>query len=256
MIKGIIKTDGKPCRLDVKVEVVLPCKVRIAVFNPNKPNTFYTDRWNIVNKIGEFQVRMPQSSNEVAYIIQAINAPNDNNLRLLSLEKRNLSQHIPCLSGSSRIKEFIKFAQQFSENLAILDYGTYQSDEGNFRIDLFNNIRDNGKVLSTPARIHNYTGVIEVSKEHFIRYTVPMRMAILCHEFSHYYMNEIQNDEIEADLNGLKMYLGMGYPVIEAHKSFLHVFQNSPSSSNKIRYEYLKAFIDNFDKIKYRICLP
>ena len=73
--------------------------------------------------------------------------------------------------------------------------------------------------------------------------SIPMRMAILCHEFSHFYLNEVQKDEIEADLNALTMYLGMGYPVIEAHKAFLKTFHNSPSKVNKERYTYLKKFI-------------
>jgi hypothetical protein len=85
--------------------------------------------------------------------------------------------------------------------------------------------------------------------------TIPMRIAILCHEFSHFYLNDVQKDEIEADLNALKLYLGMGYPVIEAHKAFLETFKKSPTPTNKERYQYLKAFIDNWDKNKYKICL-
>lgn len=256
MVKGLIKTEGKPCQVDLVVEVKIPCKVRILFFNPKKPNTIYTDRWNSIQKKGEFQVRLPQSSDEVAYVIQCLGSSNGEDVRIVKLDKKKLKQYIPCLSGGKRVNEFIRFAQDFVERLPVLKYGVYQSDEGHYRIDLFPVIKDKGQPMSTPARIHNITGVIEVSKSHFLKYTIPMRMAILLHEFSHYYMNEVQQDEIEADLNGLKMYLGMGYPVIEAHKSFLQVFQGTPTESNKERYEYLKAFIDNFERIKYRICLP
>jgi hypothetical protein len=111
-------------------------------------------------------------------------------------------------------------------------------------------------VLTTPARISNQTGRMEISQKAFRDMSIPMRMAILCHEFSHFYLNEVQHDEIEADLNALTMYLGMGYPVIEAHKAFLETFYKSPSDVNKERYVYLKTFIDNFDKLKYDICFP
>ena len=108
----------------------------------------------------------------------------------------------------------------------------------------------NGKRLSTPARISRTTGRIQVSKEKFDKYTLPMRFAILCHEFSHYYLNEDINDETEADLNGLLIYLGLGYPRIEAHQSFLEVFIGTPSVQNKERYDKINTFITNFDNKK------
>jgi len=111
-------------------------------------------------------------------------------------------------------------------------------------------------VLTTPARISNQTGRMEISQKAFRDMSIPMRMAILCHEFSHFYLNEVQHDEIEADLNALTIYMGIGYPVIEAHKAFLETFHKSPSDVNKERYVYLKTFIDNFDKLKYDICFP
>ena len=96
---------------------------------------------------------------------------------------------------------------------------------------------------------------MEVSQKAFRRMTIPMRMAILCHEFSHFYMNKVTTDEIEADLNALKIYLGMGYPVIEAHKAFLETFMKYPSETNKERYEYLKTFMDNWETNKFQFCL-
>jgi hypothetical protein len=48
-----------------------------------------------------------------------------------------------------------------------------------------------------------------------------MRFAILCHEFSHFYVNDNMDDESEADINGLLIYLGLGYPRIEGYQAFL-----------------------------------
>jgi hypothetical protein len=75
-----------------------------------------------------------------------------------------------------------------------------------------------------------------------------MRMAILLHEYSHYYVNDDINNESEADLNGLLIYLGLGYPRFEAHEAFLKVFIDTPSELNKSRYEKIKAFIEDFEK--------
>ena len=75
-----------------------------------------------------------------------------------------------------------------------------------------------------------------------------MRFAILCHEFSHFYVNEDMTDETEADINGLLIYLGLGYPRIEALEAFYEVFDNYPSEENKRRSDKIINFIDNFEK--------
>jgi hypothetical protein len=49
-------------------------------------------------------------------------------------------------------------------------------------------------------------------------------------------------------MNGLLIYLGLGYPRIEAFEAFLEVFEHYPSQENKRRYDKIKNFIDNFEK--------
>ena len=56
------------------------------------------------------------------------------------------------------------------------------------------------------------------------------------------------HDESEADVNGLLIYLGLGYPRIEAFEAFLEVFERYPSQENKMRYDKIRNFIDNFEK--------
>jgi hypothetical protein len=111
-------------------------------------------------------------------------------------------------------------------------------------------VNKDGRELTTPARISKVTGRIQVSKKQFDDYTVPMRFAILCHEFSHFYVNEDMDNESEADINGLLIYLGLGYPRIEAFQAFLEVFKDSPSQQNKKRYDRINNFIRNFEKNK------
>jgi hypothetical protein len=252
-----IQTNKEPVSIFLTVNVPQPSKVRIACVDPYKKSTFYTDRWSNVSSSGEFEIRMPQSPDKSLLLVQNLTYPDK--IKLSDVKQTKLKQYLPCVTSSIKIKpflvkSFLKFARQFAENASILDVGTFYSDDGRFRIEYLPSIYDEGRELNTPARISNTNGVMEISKKHFFKYTVPMRMAILLHEFSHFNLNIVQKDEIEADLNALKIYMGLSYPTIEAHKSFLHVFRKSPSDQNKERYEYLKAFIDNFDKLKYRIC--
>jgi hypothetical protein len=72
-------------------------------------------------------------------------------------------------------------------------------------------------------------------------------MAILLHEFSHVYLNDNVDDEVEADLNSLLIYLGLGYPRIDAFEVFAKTFMNAPTDQNKDRYDKIKNFIDNFE---------
>ena len=97
-----------------------------------------------------------------------------------------------------------------------------------------------GNVISTPARIGHQTGIIEVAYSKFKNYTIPMRIDILLHEFSHKYKNpkiglEISN-EIGADINALYIYLGLGFSKIDAicvfGNVFLKAFINSLQFSN------------------------
>jgi hypothetical protein len=74
-----------------------------------------------------------------------------------------------------------------------------------------------------------------------------MRVAILLHEYSHFNLNSNINDEIEADLNGLTIYLSLGYPRIEGYQAFLEVFKDSPSKQNKNRYDVINNFIKDFE---------
>jgi hypothetical protein len=253
-MKGeIIKCENKPTNLVVTLSVAKPQKIRLMVFNPNRPKTFYTNRVKTINGNAKFEVRMPQNCDSV--VVRAVSIDGaTSDVKLVSIEKKDLNQYTNCFS-SSKVASFVKFAQEFSEQASILCEGTYSSDDLKYKIDYFNVIKQGGKALSTPARISNIDGRMQVSKQHFSSYTVPMRMAILLHEFAHFNLNVIQQDEIEADLNALKIYLGLGYPIIEAHNSFLNVFKRTPSEQNKERYQYIKTFIDNFDELKYRICL-
>jgi hypothetical protein len=255
MFKKIANTGRKPANIKVSVSVKHRMKVRIRAIDPYKNGAVYIDRLATIKDSKDFEIRLPQSPEKLLIKVFAPQAKGSKDAIKVVLEKVELPQHLPCLSAK-RVSSFLKFAKEFSENAGILSAGRYTSDDKKYMIDYLPVIVHNGRKLTTPARISNQTGRMEISQKAFRDMTIPMRMAILCHEFSHFYLNEVQKDEIEADLNALTMYMGMGYPVIEAHKAFLETFHNSPSEVNKERYVYLKTFIDNFDTLKYEICFP
>jgi hypothetical protein len=160
-------------------------------------------------------------------------------------------------SNSALVKEAIDFIQWFSENASVLSAGgsVYRSKKGTFRIDYLDVIQDRqtGKILKTPARISQDRGIIEVSKDLFLSYSIPYRVAILLHEISHFYLNEKPEDEEEADLNAIKMFLGLGYTCIDAQRAFLNVFETVPSDTNVLRNEKIQNFVYEFALRNHKI---
>ena len=253
-----VRTNYQQLTLAITVETRSRCKVRIKVYDARKPKTVFTDRYKTVQGLTKFFVRMPLSPEEVIVSVYDENKGNlktaqEKNIRVLNIEKLGLEKRMDEVDiNSYSVMTFVDFAQKFSFNASYLRPTTYISDALNYKIEYLPQIvSDSGKVIPTPARISKSNGRIQVSKEMFDTYTVPMRMAILLHEFAHFYLNENIDDEIEADLNGLLIYLGLGYPRIEGYQAFLDVFQVNPTEANKNRYEVINNFIRDFDKKKF-----
>jgi hypothetical protein len=242
--------------LVVKVAVTMPTEVVMKVYDEEKPKIVFTDRANKVNNEYTFYVRLPITSKNIIVSIydkRTGNIPQEKekNIKVVSVDKTPLQKRIDVVDINNKsIANFVDFAQRFCFNAPYLQGNkSYQSDDGRFIIEYLPTIVDSkGKELATPARISKVTGHIQVSKKQFDEYTVPMRFAILCHEFSHFYVNEDMSDESEADINGLLIYLGLGYPRIEAFEAFCEVFEHYPSNENARRTYKIKNFIENFEK--------
>lgn len=252
MIEKLINSNKQKFNLITHLYSDVPSKVRLIVYDPYKKGAIYMDRWKTIKGSETLETRLPTSPKRLKVKVM----PLDNKgVQIKGFSTQVLEQYPLCFRNPNT-KSFVKFAQSFAENLAHLPTGTYKSDNRKFRIDLFDVIRDDEtkRVLSTPARISNSTGRMEVSKKHFSKMTIPMRMAILLHEYSHFYVNKETTNEVEADLNALRIYLGLGYPYIEAHKSFIHTFKKNETMQNKERYEHIKTFVKSFEKNKYSLC--
>lgn len=249
----VVPTGHEEVTLVIKVHTYEPVKIRLKIIDANQLNTCFTDRYKTVDGESVFFVRMPVSSKEVLVYVYNEDKGNlkkdaDNSFTVEAIEKQPLQKKMDVIDFSNMyVKSFINFATRFCYNAGSLSSGNYTSDDKMFVIKYLPIIEDNGKEQTTPARIDIENGIIEISKRQFLQYSIPNRMAILLHEFSHVYLNDNVDDEVEADLNGLLIYLGLGYPRIEAFEVFAKTFINAPTDQNRMRYDKIKNFIDNFE---------
>lgn len=159
-------------------------------------------------------------------------------------------------------KQFLQLAVNFSQtcgfDLPKNNRGTlYATPDSKFNIKYYPVIidRPTGNAMSTPARIGHNTGQIEVSAVKFLRYTIPMRICILLHEYSHKYRNpkiglKISN-EFGADVNGLYLYLGNGWSKVDAICVFAKVFLKAQTDGNIQRMRKIQEYIRNFENQDY-----
>jgi len=248
-----VPTRYEELTLLIKVRTNEPQTIRIKVIDAEQPNTCFTDRYKTIDGESIFFVRMPVSSADVlVYVYNEANgnmaSNEDDSFEVSSITKEQLEKKLDVIDfANPHVRSFVNFATRFSYNAGTLNSGNYVSDDKKFLIKYLPTIEDDGQEQTTPARIDIDNGVIEVSKKQFVDFSVPNRMAILLHEFSHVYLNDNVDDEVEADLNGLLIYLGLGYPRIEAFEVFAKTFMNAPSEENKVRFDTIKNFIDNFE---------
>ncbi len=264
-MKYILPSGGRSFIIQVKIETRSPQNIRFVASDASKRNTEYVNRKGKVDKTRTFDLKFPVSPETMRlriYNVANKDKKNDPSFKVVSIILKELVHYNIWMDKQDQ--DFLKFALFFSEKAGMLSASqniqgklkpsVYVSDCGNFQINYHNVIKDkkSGKVLSTPARIGNTTGRIEISRKKFLGYTIPMRLIILLHEYSHKWKNpqmgrKIQ-DESAADVNGLYIYLGKGFSEIEAHQAFLYVFKDANTKSNHKRYKILNDFIKKFNK--------
>lgn len=272
-MRYITGTQYRACTFKITVKASATVVVYIWVSDAAIANTYLTKRFYQFSPGQEqtFYVQMPLTGQNT--ITQIFDNPNDKdgksaNFTITKFAKMPLPRQMGVVDMKDpKIKNFVSFAQRFCFNASVLPVNkpgeNYKSTPGllsrmfstkqdhDFRI-WYNPIivDENGQQQLTPARIDIDTKVIEASKMRLIDMTVPTRFCIFCHEFSHLYMNEDMYDELEADLNGLVIYLGLGYPRFEAAETFLNIFYQSPSDENMERWSHIENFINNFETIQ------
>ncbi len=253
----IIQTKNQSFTINLELITQRPERLRIVTIDINKPNTSYSDRYINISGKRDIEIKVPLSPKTMALVVlntrTGINPKqNDNSFvaKITSFKKLKTYQ----LWLKPETKSFINFAKEFCENAGIIPIGVYESNDKKYTIHYLNIITDRktGKVMFTPSQIGNKSGLIRVSREHFISYTVPQRYIILLHEFAHKYINPKKgkriDDELAADKNALYIYLGDGFPRIDARTVYLKVFINSNNEENLLRYTEIDNFIKKYDE--------
>lgn len=254
----------EPMILKLTIHAGKEVPVKIVVADANQDYTMFTNRTeNIVGQKDIF-VRMPLSPWMAAINIYNVEIGNvsdekDNSFHIVNIEKVPLEKKADLADiDNAIIKSFVIFAQKFSYNAGVLPVGNYISTNRLFFIRYVDEIRGyvnaNGQyvddVVPTPFRISVDDGLIEADRKAVQLMTVPMRVALLFHEFAHFWLNKEMNDEQEADLNALYIYLGLGYPRLEAKDAFIETFEGNQTAANEERAALINDFIDNFDNQK------
>ncbi len=263
-MKIIVPSNQKAFTLEITVKTKRTEQIRIIAKDANKPDTMYMNRKGKVRGTRTFEIKLPTSPDEL--IVSVYNTKNGNqplggdvSFKIVDVRVAPLVEY--AIKMTPEDESFYEFALHFAKNAGVLNAGktkpsTYRSNDGRYTIDYYDVIRDRieGNELKTPARIGHQTGIIEVSKKDFLKYTIPMRLVILMHEYSHKYKNpkigRPIDDEAAADINGLYMYLGKGYSEIEAAQAFLYVFRDSNNEMNHKRYKIIRDFTDKFNRGK------
>lgn len=249
-MEKVWETDNRPISLYVTIVCKGKSKFRVCASDFQK-NSNYADRTIECEDTRTIYLSFPISPAKVKINVTQLDGKND---FIVNIKEKPLKRYNITVDEESA--KFLKFASDFSK---ISGYSSahpsgriFSTKDGKFKIKYFPVIIDdrNNKVSSTPARIGHTTGIIEIAKLPFDRYTIPMRMMILLHEYSHVYRNPKLglpiSDEVGADLNALYLYLGSGFSKVDAIYVFCNVFlkAQTPSNMNRMKkiYEYIKRF--------------
>tara|TARA_R110001632_G_scaffold46527_1_gene118173 strand:+ start:739 stop:1482 length:744 start_codon:yes stop_codon:yes gene_type:complete len=236
-------TYNESCTIELSLFSDSSSEFQLLVEDADDDNIVFTNRSGKLSGNKKYYVRLPIAPENALIEVTSKNDEVEiDDIKILDLPTNMDSKYF----NNPEVKSFVNFAEEFSYNASTLTANNtkYTSDDNIFSILYLDAIVVDGKVDPTPARISQVTGLIEVSKKDFLEYTIPMRMAILLHEFSHYYLNDIMEDEIEADRHSLSIYMALGYPRIDAYNVYLDVFTNAPTELNKERYQALNKLFN------------
>jgi hypothetical protein len=244
------------------LHVTITCKgkkkFRAYASDYGRANSKYADRVIEVDGKRSIFFSFPVSPKKLGIVIYD---ESDNNSKDFDVQimEAPLTTYNVWLDDNTRefLELAIPFCQMSGFTQASPNGSLFATQNEKFKIVYFPVIRDfmSGKVHNTPARIGHQSGKIEVAKAKFDGYTIPMRLIILLHEFSHKYKNpkiglKIE-DEFGADINALYIYLGLGFSKIDAICVFANVFLKAQSDGNIARMRKIMNYIQRFENGEY-----
>ncbi len=241
---------SKPFHLMLSVQVLRPINLRLTIFD-SETKRIYTDRNLRLKNDRRLRFKLPISPDQLTVELVDKNLPRTNSI--FRIDEIKVMPDTKCpINLTEQDKQFVKFAKWFaceSSRLEAGEKGTiYQSDD--FTILFVDRIVENGKELTTPARISKEAAVIQVSKVRTSDYTVPMLIVMLFHEYAHKFKNEQfgkkESNELTADIIACHMALNLGFDSHEVRHCFEEVFKRKNTKLNKKRMAAIKEFIELF----------
>ena len=181
-----------------------------------------------------FSLPFPQSPQTLELLIKA-----DQNTAFEVVETQVEHLEVKPTWLEPEMQRYLGFAEKLSREVMRIGPGYVESPDGAFLVQLLPVIRDSsGQVQQTPARINRLTGRIQISLQHFARYTVPVRLFILLHERYHYQLND--RSERGPDLAALRLMLSLGYPETELVYAASRIFLAHPDNLGRPHAERVR----------------
>lgn len=251
-------TDNRAMRLYITIK----CKGERSFYcfaeDTGKKNSMYARREIKVNGSREIYFSMPITPKQMTIGVLDSANRNAKDFEVTIAEAPIETYNIWMDSDSKDFMTLVlNFAQRAGFEPALESGRVFQTQDGKFTIKYFPVIKDfaSGQALSTPARIGHKSGIIDNSKIKFDRYTIPMRVIIDLHEFSHKYKNPKMglpiSNEIGADINALYIYLGLGFSKVDAIYVFANVFLKAQTPQNIDRMRKIMDYIQRFENEEF-----
>lgn len=254
MFSSKIDSNNEKFCLIIKIKCNGSKNFRVWTEDLGKKNSKYADRYIKCNSNRQIFFSFPVSPKKLFLGVANADNPQDKDFEVSTIIGPLQDYNVWI---DNKTKKFLDLAIPFSQvcgfENATAQGRIFTDNNKEFTIKFFDVIRDyaSGQIMNTPARIGHQSGRIEVAKVKFDKYTIPMRMAILLHEFSHVYKNpkiglEI-SDETGADINALYIYLGLGFSKIDAICVYANVFLKAQTKGNVERMRKIMDYINKFE---------
>jgi len=251
-------SENKRFSLFVTITCTGKKEFRVWAEDYGKKNSRYADRIVKVEGSRTIHINFPVSPK--ALFLGVLNAqnPKDTEFVVTTMEAPLTTYNIWL---DEKTKRFLTLAMYFSQTCgfsAASDRGRmFRSGNDEFAIRYYNLIPDpkTGDPMNTPASVGHLTGIINAAKVKMDQFTIPMRMIILLHEYSHKYKNpriglEIGN-EMGADINALYIYLGLGFSKVDAILVFANIFYKAQTKGNIERMRKIMDYIKRFENQEF-----
>lgn len=259
----LIGTRCQPCSIKISISSLRACSLRLQVLDENQANTYLTDRPVVCgsNETQDYYVKMPASPWTARIKLFENSSNTGDDLKQLGITVSmpkvvHLVREYGAIDWSPSLVDAVNFCRRFCYNAGWLPVNkegyVYKSFAGTIQMAYKDVLMDpeSGSEAITPMRIGQTTGIMQASQRLIVPYTVPGRAVMFYHEYSHAHENKDPDWEAEADLNGLSIYLGLGYPVQEAIEVYKNVFNQADTDQNRERYDHIMSFLVNYtDKI-------